>query len=59
MLQLLQPAQIALADINGRILYFEQVEYNASRIDFSHLATGVYILNIKMNDRIFRSKLTR
>ncbi|MDR2475248.1 MAG: family 43 glycosylhydrolase [Bacteroidales bacterium] len=59
MLHLLQPAQIALADINGHIIHSEQTKNSTSRINLSHVTTGVYLISLQTDSQIYHCKLIK
>lgn len=51
------PSNITVFDTNGRLVYQNSMVENSSSVDLTHLSKGVYYLNNRLNNELFRTKI--
>jgi hypothetical protein len=58
-LNLSQPAQITISDMNGRQVYSEKTTGTHPLIDLSNRASGIYILTLQVVNQVYHTKLIK
>jgi len=48
---------VKIIDLTGRVVYNEQLTQNMNRIDISKHSSGMYILNIQIDNKIYNSQI--
>jgi hypothetical protein len=54
-----QTGVLSISDIHGKLVLKEKINSTNHTIDISKQASGIYILSIQMNNRIYRNKLIK